>query len=155
VTNSGTGTTDQQFLFIEAVPSELAEQREPRPRLQSILIPETLSRMPETHRQRTASWQECLKQFDQGGTRVVAWGTGGKGITFLNSFDTRKRIPFVVDINPHRHNKFVPQSGQKTVSPDFLREYRPDVVVITNALYESEIRREIRALGIHCECLCI
>ncbi len=85
------------------------------------------------------------------GERVVVWGTGGKGITFVNSLDTAEAIPFVVEINPDKQGKYVPGSGQGIVPPEFMADYQPDKVIITNALYEKEMKQQAKDLGVTCD----
>jgi ABC-type Fe3+-hydroxamate transport system substrate-binding protein len=43
---------------------------------------------------------------------------------------------------------FVAGSGQEIVSPEFLRVYQPDVVIIMNRNYEDEIGRQLAQLGV-------
>jgi hypothetical protein len=52
-------------------------------------------------------------------------------------------VEHVVDINPYRVGKFLPSTGQKIVAPSFLREYRPDNVVIMNPIYRREVGQEL------------
>jgi len=35
------------------------------------------------------------------------------------------------------------------VGPDFLREYRPDVVIIMNPIYEKEITLSLAEMGLY------
>jgi hypothetical protein len=58
-------------------------------------------------------------------------------------------IEFVVDINPRKQGGYVPGMGQKIVSPDFLREYRPHVVIVMNPVYTDEIKEMVRSIGIN------
>jgi hypothetical protein len=37
------------------------------------------------------------------------------------------------------------------VAPDFLQQYKPDLVVITNPNYESEIKGTVAELGVASE----
>jgi hypothetical protein len=83
--------------------------------------------------------------------RTVVWGAGSKGVTFLNILPNSHQISYVVDINPRKHGMFVAGSGQKIVPPSFLVEYRPDVVVVMNAIYIDEIRRTMEDLGLSVE----
>ena len=41
----------------------------------------------------------------------------------------------MVDINPQRHGKYIIGSGQEVVAPEFLKEYKPDLVVAMNNAY--------------------
>ena len=95
--------------------------------------------------------QECrdkLEQIEGGGQRVVAWGAGSKGVTFLNTFRNQHQIKYVVDINPHKQGMFVPGTGQQIVPPEFLKKYKPDVIVVMNPIYKSEIRELTDKLGL-------
>ena len=82
------------------------------------------------------------------GRRVAAWGAGGRAIAFLNLFEVRGEIRFVADINPKRQGLYLPRTAQRVVPPDFLRDFRPDVLLVTNPTFESEIRASVRALGL-------
>ncbi len=80
--------------------------------------------------------------------KVLAWGAGARAVTFFNLFNVKKEIPYIIDINHKRHGKYIPGSGQKIVSPDFIVEYQPDLVIITNSTYAEEIKDHIHSLGL-------
>ena len=42
----------------------------------------------------------------------------------------------------------MPVTGQEIVSPDFLGEYRPDVVIVMNPVYVNEIKQDLSRLGL-------
>jgi hypothetical protein len=42
-------------------------------------------------------------------------------------------------------------SGQEIVGPEFLRAYRPDVVIVMNSIYCNEIQRDLDRMGITAE----
>ncbi len=73
--------------------------------------------------------------------------------TFVNAADAGGTVEYVIDINPTRQDRYIPCSAQRVASPDFLPSYRPDVIIITNALYEREIREQVAELGVSCEFL--
>jgi len=52
-------------------------------------------------------------------------------------------VEHAVDINPYRVGKYLPGTGQRIVAPAFLRDYRPDNVVIVNPIYRDEVEREL------------
>jgi hypothetical protein len=87
------------------------------------------------------------------GVRAIPWGAGEHGIGFMSILDIRDQMPYIIDINPHRVGKFIPGTGQKVVAPEFLAEYKPDVLIITNRTYEKEIQEHARRLGSQCEFL--
>src|SRR5207245_5512566 len=103
------------------------------------------------HYRKLESWREKLGACRETGRKVVVWGTGGKGVSFLNSVGTESGIRYVVDSNPNRHGRFVPGSAQQIVPPAFLADYRPDVVILSNRAYDSEIRQQIASIGLHPE----
>ena len=78
-------------------------------------------------------------------------GLGAKGTMFLNVVPTGAEIDVVVDLNPRKQGMHVPGTGQRVVCPEELREFRPDVILISNPLYESEIREMVRKLGLVAE----
>ncbi len=85
--------------------------------------------------------------------RIVAWGSGGRGISFLQAVAAAKHIEYVVDINPDRQGGYIPLTGQHVIAPEFLTQYRPDLVVLTNPTYEQEIKRQLSDLNVQCEFL--
>ncbi len=66
----------------------------------------------------------------------------------FNLFDLKKVVPFIVDINIKRQGKYLPGSGQAIVSPEFVAEYQPDLIIITNPTYAKEITTHVRKLGV-------
>jgi len=101
-------------------------------------------------RARVVSWQDQLELLRANGQRVFAWGAGAKAVTFLNMVDPAgDGISHIVDVNPRKTGWFVPGSGQKIVEPNALRELRPDVLILMNAIYRDEIRSAVRALGLN------
>lgn len=69
-------------------------------------------------------------------------------MTFLNTLKTQDQIEYVVDINPRKRGRYVPGTGQQIVPPEFLRDYQPDVVIVMNPIYKSEIQQLIKSLGL-------
>jgi hypothetical protein len=54
----------------------------------------------------------------------------------------------VVDINPHMQGNFIPGIGIQYVKPDFLITYKPDAVIIMNGVYEKEIGKMLKEMGL-------
>ena len=114
---------------------------------------EVLREFGRAYTDRHAHWERELARYRAEGLRIMLWGTGGKGITFLNSLRGAEIIEYVAEINPDKQNKYVPGTGQRIVSPQFLAEYQPDKIIITNALYSEEMQRQARELGVNAEFL--
>lgn len=132
-------TYSGQFLCIEASPtacSSVSVQRSIEERERFV---EDVSRFPRNFQNKLDLWREQLDGLNRKGRRAVVWGAGSKGVSFLNMLPRKIGIEYLVDINPRKLGKFIPGSGQKIIPPEFLRSYRPDVVIVMNPNYRDEI----------------
>ncbi len=100
-----------------------------------------------------AEWEARIRAEANAGHRVVLWGSGSKAVSFVTTLDLGHAIEVAVDINPYRHGHFLPGGGQEIVAPEFLRGYRPDLVVVMNPVYRAEITRDLERLGLSPEIL--
>ncbi|WP_413165609.1 class I SAM-dependent methyltransferase [Capilliphycus salinus ALCB114379] len=140
-----------QYLMIEALPIEMpSETVHP--------FEETLDELKRDVEHFKAEinnklgrWKQDLEQWQAEGKRVVVWGSGSKCVAFLTTLDTIDKIQYVVDINPHRHGKFIPGVGKQIMSPEFLKEYQPDRVIVMNAIYCDEIQKMLDGMGVKTE----
>lgn len=98
-------------------------------------------------------WKQLLQKMQEQGKRVVVWGSGSKCVAFLTTLDTIDKIQYVVDINPHRHSKFIPGVGKEIKSPEFLKEYNPDLVIVMNSIYCNEIQKMLDEMEVTTEIL--
>ena len=95
---------------------------------------------------RMAEWRTRLE--GRSGPAVL-WGAGSKGITFANTVGVREGgVVAMVDLNPRKHGRCVPGAGLPVVAPDRLTEIRPDLVLISNGHYQSEIRERLAGMGL-------
>ncbi|NEO75730.1 class I SAM-dependent methyltransferase [Moorena sp. SIO4G3] len=97
------------------------------------------------------NWKQHLEQMHAQGKRVVVWGSGSKCVAFLTTLDTTDKIEYVVDINPHRHGKFIPGVGKQIMAPEFLKQYKPDQVIVMNSIYCHEIQQMLDKMGVTTE----
>jgi SAM-dependent methyltransferase len=109
----------------------------------------------EEYRQSRKHWEETLGRLAAQHKRVVLWGAGAKGAMFLNAFRNIRSPEYIVDANPHKRGLYIPGTGQKVVGPEFLKDYRPDVLLIVNPNYRDEISRQVSALGLAPDLLAI
>ncbi len=79
---------------------------------------------------------------------VVLWGSGSKAVSYLTTLGISDEVTAVVDINPHKHGKFLAGTGHEIVAPDALKEIQPAHVLIMNAIYVDEITRDLHAMGL-------
>jgi len=100
-----------------------------------------------TYWKKLEDWNTRLWQMERAGDRPVVWGGGAKAVSFLNALRPAP-IEFVVDVNPRKHGMYIAGTGQEIVSPQRLREYRPNVVICINAYYLEEIASQLDGLGL-------
>ena len=68
----------------------------------------------------------------------MVWGAGSKGVTFLSTLNVPGAVEYVVDINPNMSSHYLAKTGLEIVPPSILTDYRPDVVIVMNPIYQSE-----------------
>jgi SAM-dependent methyltransferase len=144
---------DDQYLQIEANPARESRRSLAQSSANGSSILKDVETFSKGLRQKIGEWQVQLERIEKSGKRAIAWGAGGRGINFLNLVQASRSIPYIVDINPSRQGGYVPGTGQQVVAPNFLQEYRPDVVVVTNPTYVKEVRQDVEKMGLHCDFL--
>ncbi|MHC5033581.1 MAG: class I SAM-dependent methyltransferase [Planctomycetota bacterium] len=98
-------------------------------------------------------WSERIAQSAADGKRTVIWGSGSKAVSFLSVLSLGEEVECVVDVNPHKHGKFMPGTGHQIVSPQCLPERKPDCVVVMNPIYKQEIQADLDRMGLAPEVL--
>lgn len=78
------------------------------------------------------------------GKRVAAYGAAAKGNTMLNYCGIKSDlVDFVVDANPHKQDKFLPASHIPVVNEQFLKDAKPDFVLILPWNLKEEIGEQL------------
>jgi SAM-dependent methyltransferase len=112
-------------------------------------IPHLIEKFQNVYTEKVDSWQSTLSDLDRQKKRIIIWGAGSKGVTFVNTLSiSYKQIEYIVDVNPRKCGKFVPGTAQCIVGPDFLKQYRPQATIIMNPVYRSEIQAATQGLGL-------
>ena len=143
-----------QYLMIEARPGDGGSA--PLPQEESVDdLRRDMAYFAENIPLELARWRRILAELHAQGKRTVLWGGGSKAVAFLTTLGEHDAIDYAVDINPYKQGYFLPGSGQEVVGPDFLREYRPDVVIIMNPIYEKEITLSLAEMGLHPQILLV
>jgi len=76
--------------------------------------------------------------------KVAAYGAAAKGNTLLNYCGIKSDlIDFVVDANPNKQNKFLPASHIPVVNESYLKEEKPEYVVILPWNISQEIMKQL------------
>jgi len=91
----------------------------------------------------------------EAGKHIAIWGSGSKCVSFLSALGDRDGIDAVVDINPHRHAKFLAGSGTQVVSPEVLLKDPIDVILVMNPIYRAEIQDQLEEMGVAAELICL
>ena len=110
-------------------------------------------RFAATWADRVEAWRAMVAERRAQGGRVVVWGSGSKGVSFLSAIGGGEAVSHVVDINPHRQGRFMVGTGHPIVGPAALREAAPTTVVVMNAIYRREVADLLAGLGLQPELL--
>lgn len=99
-------------------------------------------------------WRERLNQWHD--RRIALWGSGSKGVGFLTTLGLDdEQIRYVVDINPRKQGRYMAVTGQRIIAPAELATFQPDVVIVMNPIYESEIRAEMQRQVVNAQVYCV
>jgi SAM-dependent methyltransferase len=144
----------KQFLVIESAPGECSGDFETQESDELASLANDVLAFAKNYHVKVEEWRRILKQAELRNKRVVIWGAGSKGVSLLNTLDVTDQIGYAVDINPRKQGMFIARTGQKIVPPEFLRDYRPELVIVMNSLYEAEIRERCQSLDLRSDFLC-
>jgi SAM-dependent methyltransferase len=146
---------DDQYVMIEAKPASGAGS--PRLSQEDDLddLRRDLAYFVEQVPARLDQWRGVLDRIRDNHQRAVIWGGGSKGVSFLTTLGIRDEIPYAVDINPHKNGMYMAGTGQQTVLPEFLKDYRPDLVIVMNPIYCAEIQQKLDDLGVTAELMSV
>jgi len=140
---------DDQYLMLDALPAAPASGS--RQGLDSE-VAKTLGLIDGFRvsvREKKRYWTRLFEQHRQ--HPVALWGSGSKCVSLLSSVKPATENITVVDINPHRHGKYLPGSGLEIQAPDVLRRIQPRLVIAMNSIYLTEIRSALNDLGLSVE----
>ena len=144
-------TYSGQFVLVEATVPESGAGSVP-PEFENLrTLEDEVTSFAEEWPKRRQAWIDELDQLGSAGKRISIWGTGARGINFLNLADPEGHIQGAVDLNPRKHGRYVAGSGQCVQPPDWLKTFQPDLVIVMNPNYEDEIRTALTELGLNPE----
>ena len=139
---------NDQYLLIEAKPASSLSDRTfsiEEPVEESRLL---VDRFKNEVTERLDKWRTRLIELKEKSSKTVVWGGGSKSVGFLTQFADLGVIEYVVDVNPHMKGNFIPGIGKMYVEPEFLKEYRPDAVIIMNGIYTAEIEKMLHEMDL-------
>ena len=143
---------DEQYLVLDARPAADT----PTPALPAgkdlRITADAVGGFPAACAARIARWRMVIDDARAAGRRVALWGSGSKAVGFLSTLRASvDDVPYVVDLNPRKHDTHLPGTGQRIVAPQALTSYRPDVVIAMNPVYRDEIAQDLVGLGVRAE----
>ena len=137
-----------QYLFIEALPIDIPSTKI-HPFEETVAeVAQDVKHFASKIQDKLNYWKQYLEEAQARGETIVVWGSGSKCVAFLTTLDTIDKIQYVVDINPYRHGKFIPGVGKQIMSPEFLKEYQPDRVIVMNSIYCEEIEQMLKEMDV-------
>ena len=78
------------------------------------------------------------------GKKITAYGAAAKGNTLINYCGIKNDlIDYVIDLNPHKQNKYLPGSHIPVATEDKLRNEKPDFVIILPWNLKDEIMKQL------------
>jgi hypothetical protein len=106
-----------------------------------ILEESSLLRFAENFKEGCHKMQKGLLQAGAGEGWAI-WGAGARGVSLAAMLEELQPA-FVVDSNPAKQGCFLPGTGLPVLSPADERLSEVSVVLISNPVYEAEIREQI------------
>jgi hypothetical protein len=140
-----------QYILIEARASEAPD---PTPHVLEESVQEVADAVREfgvRFEDTRTRLRERLLSARADGRRAVIWGGGSKGVAFLTTLGIAEEIEYVVDVNPFKQGMFMPGTGHEVVAPEFLRGFRPELVIVMNPIYLEEIGASLSSLAVEAE----
>lgn len=87
---------------------------------------------------------EFLTREKRKGSKVAAYGAAAKGNTLLNYCGIKSDlVEYVVDANPAKQDKFLPGSHIPVVNEQYLKNDRPDYVIIFPWNIKAEVIQQL------------
>jgi SAM-dependent methyltransferase len=106
---------------------------------------------PERVRQAQDGWRKRVRSAWKDGQRIVLWGGGSKGVSFLTTLGLTEEIAAAVDVNPYKQGKFMPGTAHPVIAPKALIDQPADLVIVMNPIYVPEIELSLKEMGLRPE----
>ena len=76
---------------------------------------------------------------------VIGYGAAAKGITLINfSNINSNHLKYIIDKNPKKQNKFLPQSNIKIVNLEIIKKIKPKFIIILPWNLKKELIKELK-----------
>ena len=137
-----------QFLGIETTPA----QPDPSPPLAAEMeqLAGWVQAFAQAYCEKVDRWSQHLAEYQKQGKRVVIWGAGSKGVSFVNTVQHGNTVA-AVDQNPRKQGRFLPVTGRPILAPEQLAHHGAEVVLVMNPLYVNEIGSRLTQIGVQAQ----
>lgn len=106
--------------------------------------PEFYSRLQQQAERIKNDLLAFLVELRRGGKRIAAYGAAAKGNTLLNFAGVRPDLlPYVVDLNPAKQDKYLPGSHIPIVAESRLREDQPEYILVLPWNLKTEVSEQL------------
>jgi len=139
---------DDQYILIETKPVNRKAEKTHELEESVKEMAKNVKYFSTHYRENLDQWKKRLNKLYADARRVVVWGSGSKCVSFMTTLGVTDEIDYVIDINPFRHGKYLPSIGKKVMPPEFLRKYKPDVVIVMNPIYYNEIQKMLNDMDL-------
>src|SRR5262249_22931286 len=79
-------------------------------------------------------------------TAVAGYAAAAKGAVLLNTYNLdATRVPWVADVSPHKHGRFIPGTRQQIVPTDWLTQELPEAAILFSWNIRDEVLRRNQA----------
>ena len=146
---------NDQYLLIEARPNSCSEKAISIDNHDLEELVHDVEAFKKTVPLKIERWKETLQSAIAQGKRIVIWGSGSKAVAYLTTLGISQELDYIVDINPHKHGKFSAGTGHEIVPPAFLKDYKPNLVVVMNPVYCDEIRSDLKQMGVDADLIAV
>jgi len=141
---------DEQYLMLEARPVSPAEAKSGRRFAAEDDLAATIDAARVFRSKLSAKLQALKSELTAAAARgpVALWGSGSKAVSYLTTLGVKDEVSAVVDINPHKHGKYMAGTAHEIQAPSALVASKPASVIVMNPIYVPEITAELKSLGL-------
>ena len=140
-----------QYLLIEAKPVDQKSEKTCKNEESVEETAKAVESFAKHAEEKLGFWKNQLLQIHNKKKKAIVWGSGSKCVGFMTTLGVKNEIKYIVDINPRRHGKFIPGVGKEIVAPEFLKQYKPDTIIVMNPIYCVEIKDMMDKMGVTAE----
>jgi hypothetical protein len=138
----------KQFITVIA-----SRRKQGRPRVKKHFRRGTLQSLAydfgRRYRTHLAQWNIALKEWSESGWRILVWGAGSKGSSFVNQLKEPYRVEALIDQNPDKQGQYVPGTAHPIVNVDSVPPGDHLIILVMNHLYIREIHTLLQRSGLN------